>query len=79
VGAQSATQSLNPTVLEPTQGEALWFNNDLIVVKATGAETAGDFLLISNQTAARTSFASPPDNCDPLECLLLHNAGSNPP
>ena len=46
MGAQSATQSLIPTVLEPTQGEALWFNNDLIVVKATGAETAGDFLLI---------------------------------
>jgi quercetin dioxygenase-like cupin family protein len=33
-------------VLDPTEGEALWFNNDLIVVKATGAETSGDFLLI---------------------------------
>src|SRR5690349_18616989 len=44
--AQSATQSSAPTALGPAEGEALWFNNDLIVLKATGAQTGGDFLLV---------------------------------
>ena len=44
--AQSITQSPAPIVLDPADGEALWFNNDLLVLKAKAAETAGDFLFI---------------------------------
>ena len=49
MGAQSATQSPVPIVLDPAEGEALWFNNDLLVFKATGAQTAGEFLLLEEQ------------------------------
>jgi quercetin dioxygenase-like cupin family protein len=32
--------------VEPDEGDALWFNNDLLTLKATGAETDGEFLLV---------------------------------
>src|SRR4051812_32912761 len=32
--------------LEADEGEALWFNNDLLTFKATGAQTAGAYLLV---------------------------------
>lgn len=32
--------------LDPGQGEALWFNNDLLTLKATGAQTGGAYLLV---------------------------------
>jgi quercetin dioxygenase-like cupin family protein len=31
--------------LDPNEGEALWFNNDLLTFKATGAQTGGAYLL----------------------------------
>jgi quercetin dioxygenase-like cupin family protein len=33
-----------PVVLDADCGEALWFNNDLLTLKATGADTGGRFL-----------------------------------
>lgn len=35
-----------PIVLDRDEGEALWFNNDLLTFKATGAETGGAFLVV---------------------------------
>jgi quercetin dioxygenase-like cupin family protein len=32
--------------LDPDEGEALWFNNDLLTLKATGRQTAGAYLLV---------------------------------
>jgi quercetin dioxygenase-like cupin family protein len=43
---QDVTQTRAPISFEPNEGEALWFNNDLLTFKATGAETAGAFLLV---------------------------------
>ncbi len=40
------TQTGSQIVLAPSEGEALWFNNDLLTLKATGAQTDGAFLLI---------------------------------
>jgi quercetin dioxygenase-like cupin family protein len=40
------TQTRRPTVLDAGEGEALWFNNDLLTVKATGADTGGGALFI---------------------------------
>jgi quercetin dioxygenase-like cupin family protein len=39
-----------PIVLDREDGEALWFNNDLLVFKATGAETGGSFLLLEERS-----------------------------
>lgn len=33
-------------VLGRDEGEALWFNNDLLTIKATGAQTGGAFLAV---------------------------------
>jgi len=41
-----ATTNRTPIVLDRDAGEALWFNNDLLTIKATGAETAGAVLLL---------------------------------
>jgi len=46
MAAQSTSQTARPIVLEPDEGEALWFNNDLLTFKATGAETNGAFVLV---------------------------------
>jgi quercetin dioxygenase-like cupin family protein len=35
-----------PLALDPGEGEALWFNNDLLTFKATGAQTGGAYLLV---------------------------------
>jgi len=40
-----ATAPRAAIVLDRDEGEALWFNNDLLILKATGARTAGAFLL----------------------------------
>jgi quercetin dioxygenase-like cupin family protein len=37
-------EALEPVVLEADEGEALWFNNDLLTLKATGEQTGGAFL-----------------------------------
>src|SRR3712207_6707773 len=46
MAAAESTQTHRPIVLEPGEGEALWFNNDLLTFKATGAGTGGAFLLV---------------------------------
>jgi quercetin dioxygenase-like cupin family protein len=40
------TKTRRPVTLDAGDGEALWFNNDLLTIKATGADTAGRFLLV---------------------------------
>ncbi len=44
--AHDTTQTRGPVALDPDEGEALWFNNDLLTFKATGADTNGAFLLV---------------------------------
>ena len=42
----TARETRAPITLAPGEGEALWFNNDLLTFKATGAQTGGAYLLI---------------------------------
>ncbi len=53
----TTTQTRGPIVLEPREGEALWFNNDLLTFKATGAQTGGAFLAV--EELARRGKATP--------------------
>jgi len=46
MAAQDVTQARRPLVLGPDEGEALWFNNDLLTIKATGAQMGGAILLV---------------------------------
>lgn len=46
MGPESTTQTSAASVLDPDEGEALWFNNDLLVFKATAADTGEAFLLV---------------------------------
>jgi quercetin dioxygenase-like cupin family protein len=43
---QQSTPTRTAIVVEPDEGAALWFNNDLLTLKATGADTDGAFLLV---------------------------------
>jgi quercetin dioxygenase-like cupin family protein len=45
VTAQTS-QTHPPIALAPDEGEALWFNNDLLTLKATGTQTGGAYLLV---------------------------------
>ena len=44
--ASSTAPSRPPIVLDADAGETLWFNNDLLTFKATGAQNDGAFLLV---------------------------------
>src|SRR3954463_840302 len=44
--AQTTHQAGALVALDAGEGEALWFNNDLLTFKATGAQTAGSYLLV---------------------------------
>lgn len=47
MAAQDEIQTQRATiVLEAGEGEALWFNNDRLTLKATGVQTDGEFLLV---------------------------------
>lgn len=46
MGAQDTTGTRRPLALTADEGEPLWFNNDLLTMKATGGETGGAFLLV---------------------------------
>lgn len=46
MAAQDTTGIGRAVVLGPGEGEGLWFNNDLLTIKATGATTGGGFLLV---------------------------------
>ena len=50
MATQEAANVRTPIVLDREEGEALWFNNDLLLLKATGAETGGAFLLVEEHT-----------------------------
>ena len=55
--AATADQTRAPITLDPGQGEALWFNNDLLILKATGAQTGGAYLLV--EEVARRGKVTP--------------------
>lgn len=57
MASESTTQTTAPIVLGADEGEALWFNNDLLVFKATAADTGGAFLLVEEN--ARRGKATP--------------------
>lgn len=46
MGAQAQGTERVSIVLGEAEGESLWFNNDLLTIKATGAETGGEFVLL---------------------------------
>ena len=46
MAAPTTHETRAPIALDPNEGEALWFNNDLLTFKATGAQTAGAYLLL---------------------------------
>jgi quercetin dioxygenase-like cupin family protein len=50
-------QTRAPIALDSDQGDALWFNNDLLTIKATGAQTAGAYLLL--EEVARRGKVTP--------------------
>jgi quercetin dioxygenase-like cupin family protein len=50
-------QTRRPIVLDHDMGEALWFNNDLLTFKATGAQTDGAYLLL--EETARQGKVTP--------------------
>ena len=55
--APTTHETRAPIALDPNEGEALWFNNDLLTFKATGAQTAGAYLLL--EELARRGKATP--------------------
>jgi quercetin dioxygenase-like cupin family protein len=57
VAAEMKVQTRRPIMLGHDEGEALWFNNDLLTVKATGAQTDGAYLLL--EEVARQGKATP--------------------
>jgi quercetin dioxygenase-like cupin family protein len=75
VAGEGTMQAPAPVLLHRDQGEALWFNNDLLTVKATGSETGGAFLLI--EELARQGKVTPlhahPDEAE--REVLLHLDG----
>src|SRR4051794_38680637 len=79
---QDATRARGANVLDCADGEALWFNNDLLIVKATGAETGGSFLAVEEWTRRGkvTPLHAHPDEAETFYVLegeaLFHLDGS---
>lgn len=57
MAADMNMQTRRPIVLDHDAGEALWFNNDLLTLKATGAQTNGAYLLL--EEVARKGKVTP--------------------
>jgi quercetin dioxygenase-like cupin family protein len=81
MAAEGTMQAPAPVLLDRDQGEALWFNNDLLTVKATGSETGGAFLLIEElaRQGKLTPLHTHPDEAESFSILegevLLHIDG----
>jgi quercetin dioxygenase-like cupin family protein len=79
---QDAARTRVAITLDRDEGEALWFNNDLLILKATGAETGGSFLLLEEQTRRGkvTPLHAHPDEAETFYVLegevLFHLDGS---
>jgi quercetin dioxygenase-like cupin family protein len=80
---ETTTKPRAPLLVAPGAGEALWFNNDLLIFKATGADTGGAFLLVE-ELARRgkvTPLHSHPAEDESFYVLegeaLLHLDGEN--
>ena len=52
MAAQDMTRTLAPVVLGTDEGEALWFNNDLLTVRATSDATGGGFTFVEELARA---------------------------
>ena len=63
---QETTPTRTAIVVEPDEGEALWFNNDLLTLKATGAATDGAFVLVEElaRRGKRTPLHTHPDDAE---------------
>jgi quercetin dioxygenase-like cupin family protein len=48
--AKSTARAEAPIVLSAEEGDAVWFNNDLLVFKATASGTGGAFILVEELT-----------------------------
>ncbi len=57
MAAEMKMQTRRPIALDADEGEPLWFNNDLLILKATGAQTGGAYLLV--EEVARQSKVTP--------------------
>jgi quercetin dioxygenase-like cupin family protein len=57
VAAEMNMRIRRPIALDPDEGEALWFNNDLLIFKVTGARTGGAYLLV--EEVARRGKVTP--------------------
>jgi quercetin dioxygenase-like cupin family protein len=85
MAAQDATRTREAILLERGDGEALWFNNDLLVLKATGAETGGSFMLVEEHTRQGkvTPLHAHPDEAETFYVLegevLFHIDGTERP
>ena len=83
--AQTTAGVGTPIVLNRDEGEALWFNNDLLTLKATGAGTGGGFLLFEEVTRRGkvTPLHAHPDEEETFYILegeaLFHLDGSDQP
>ena len=55
----AASETRAPITLDPDEGEALWFNNDLLIFKATGAQTGGAYLLVEEARAPWQGHSTP--------------------
>jgi quercetin dioxygenase-like cupin family protein len=83
VAAPDVTRPQAPVLLGSDEGEALWFNNDVLTIKTTGAQTGGSFLLV--EELARNGKVTPlhlhPDEDETFYVLegevLLHVDGSD--
>lgn len=57
VTGQDTMQTRTPILVERDEGEAVWFNDDLLIFKATGTATGGAFLLV--EEVARRGKVTP--------------------
>ena len=85
MAARATTQTRTPVVLGPDEGEALWFNNDLLTLKATAEETRGALLAVEELARGGkvTPLHSHPEEAETFYVLegevLFHVDGSDTP
>ena len=78
MAAQSTAEASRPILLDPSEGEALWFNNDLLTFKATGPETGGAFLVVE-EVARRGKVTPLHAHPEEEETFYILEGGAFPP
>ena len=79
MAGENATRSGEAIVLHPEEGEALWFNNDLLTFKATGEDTGGAFLLVEELAHEGKAHPSPHASGRGGDVLPARGRGRIPP